>query len=795
MTELTELQQKIFNDRYALRDSAGTQVETTPEQMWRRVAKRIASVESSPEAQQATEESFYRLMQDWKFLPGGRIFAGAGTENEVTYFNCFVVNQPEDSRGGITDTLKEMIEIMSRGGGVGINFSSLRPHGSYISTINGTSSGPVAWMEMFSVVTGRVISQGGSRRGALMIMLDDDHPDIEKFIDAKDIDPLTNKPRMLEHANVSIAISDDFMAAVKAGEKWQTQFPTRANQDAYHALHGTFPNVIYGPEYDAAELFAKICEHAHRTAEPGLVFMERYNRESNTWYYENIRCTNPCGEQGLPAWGVCNLGAMNLAAYVTYREPNTRGEASKTRGDLFAEFDFAAFEQDVQTATRFLDNVIDATPYFFDENEQQQRYGTRRTGLGTMGLADAMVKLGIRYGSEESLQFIDDVYSTLRDAAYEASVALAVEKKPFSKFDKDKYAKGQFITTLPDYLQANIYKHGIRNGVILTQAPTGTTSMLAGVSSGIEPIFSFHHQRVDRLGTHDIYHPLVEEYLAQHPGEELPEYFVNSATLTPDDHVKVQARIQRYTDSSISKTVNAPNDHTVESVMKLYMDAYDLGCKGITYYRDGSRDAVLTHINDQGAMKEDTQAVQDLAAIVALEDQLLTISQPRPKRLVGETFEADSPSGNMYLTINKDEFGPREVFVTVGRGGSDTNAEAEALGRLISLVLNVDPLDTREQRLEKVRHQLNGIGGSRSVGFGKKRIASLPDAVSKVLDEYLYSDEPVKELPQTLDTVPSKVLLMERKEITNGERCADCGAVMAFVEGCAVCYSCGASKC
>src|SRR5579883_3519821 len=413
----------------------------------------------------------------------------------VVVSNCFVIPSPEDSRQGILDNLKLMTEIMARGGGVGINLSTLRPRGSYIKTVNGTASGPCSWAQLYSVATGDVIQQGGSRRGALMLMLDDNHPDIEEFITVK------RRPGVLEHANLSVCVSYPFMEAVAAHGDWNLVWNGK--------VHKTIK---------ARQLWNLICESAWSSAEPGVVFIDRYNRLSNTWYYETIRCVNPCGEQGLPPWGVCNLGALNLAAFV--------------RDGVF---DYAALAEHARVAIRFLDNVIDANDYFIPENREAQ-LGTRRTGLGTMGLADALLAMELRYGSDESLEVIERIYRTIRDAAYEMSCDIAAEKGPFPRFDREKYLQGEFIKRLPEHIRAKIARQGIRNAVLLTQAPTGTTSLLAGVSSGIEPVYDFVMLRRDRTGEHVLYHPLYKQWHEAHPGKPTPGYFVSSKDLSPEEH-------------------------------------------------------------------------------------------------------------------------------------------------------------------------------------------------------------------------------------------------------------------
>jgi ribonucleoside-diphosphate reductase alpha chain len=789
-TVLGGVRQKVFLDRYSLKDSQGKPLEQRPEEMWQRVARAIAEPErhycdilSEQAAEQAVEEwtqNFYNLLRDFKFIPGGRILTGAGSGHEVTYFNCFVIPQPLDSRGGIFDNIKLMTEIMARGGGVGVNLSSLRPRGSYIKTVNGHSSGPVSWAELYSVTTGGVIQQGGSRRGALMVMLDDDHPDIMEFISAKRIDPMTNKPVALEHANISVAVSDALMEAVKNDGEWQTQFPTKANVERAIRNGEATPEVIYYPKIRAREVWDAICTAAWLTAEPGVVFMDRYNKQSNTYYYESIRCVNPCGEQGLGDFQVCNLGALNLSAYVSNVPVGGSGPGVLPGLAEKPVFAYNLLHQDTRTAIRFLDNVIDASYYFLPENRVAQM-GTRRTGLGTMGLADALIKLGVRYGSEESLEIIDSIYSTIRDAAYDVSADIAAVKGPFEMFDKD-YLRGFFIKQLPAGIREKIERNGIRNAVLLTQAPTGTTSLLTGVSSGIEPVFSFAMKRVDRTGESYIYHPLMQEWKDEHPNEATPGYFVEAGELTPQEHIAVQARVQQYTDSSISKTVNGPNSDTVENVKQLYMMAYEMGCKGVTYYRDGSRDAVLTRIEDK---KEETGQGPLLGDVI----------RERPTILRGYTRNIRAPEGTVNITINEEDgYGPFEVFMNVGRAGSDVAALAEALGRLISLTLRVPSTMTPDQRLNEVINQLSGIGGSRFVGFGPNQVRSLADAVSKALAEHSVNRIDLSQL--TPDPVVGYEAPPPTQGRMTGNMCPECNQLtLVLQEGCKKCINCGHSEC
>ncbi len=765
-TKLDGIRQKVFMDRYSLKDPDGNALEFSPETLWHRVAKGIAAVEQTEEKRAEWEKLFYEALTDFKFVPGGRILAGAGTGHQVTYYNCFVIPSPEDSRNGILDNLKVMTEIMARGGGVGINISTLRPRGSYIKTVNGTASGPCSWAQLYSVATGDVIQQGGSRRGALMLMLDDTHPDIEEFITVK------KTAGKIEHANLSICISDAFMQAVKEDAEWNLTW------------QGEVKKTI-----SARKLWDLICHSAWESAEPGLVFMDRYNTESNTWYYENIRCVNPCGEQGLPPWGVCNLGAINLSAFVNNGKMDYEGLAKTSKISM-----------------RFLDNVVDANEYFIPENREAQM-GTRRTGLGTMGLADALIKMEVAYGSKESLPIIERIYTTIRNASYEASSDNAAEKGSFPKFDRDKYAQGKFIKRLPKALQDKIRKQGIRNAVILTQAPTGTTSLLAGVSSGIEPVYDFAMIRRDRTGEHIMYHPLLQEWREQHPNETTPAYFVASKDLSPEEHVSVQGMIQSYTDSSISKTVNAPNDHTVEQVQTLYRLAYEMGCKGVTYYRDGSRDAVLTRIADEEKAKKPEVVIPPTPMFEPVTSIHQGIKQ-RPSVVQGYTRQVNAPEGKINITINSDDQGPFEVFVNVGKAGSDISALSEALGRLISINLQLLSPLSQTDRAQEITNQLRGIGGSRSVGFGSQQVRSMPDAVARALEIHLENIQDT-----TKETSHDQVVSADPVVISNGHNehdekvnldllkttgnlCPECGYnALVNEEGCRKCYNCGHSEC
>ena len=781
--KLTGIREQVFLDRYSLKDEKGKPVEKTPEAMWKRVAAGVAAVEKKAD-RKYWEKKFSEAMNDFKLVPGGRILSGAGTGYKVTFYNCFVIPSPKDSRDGILDTLKQMVEIMARGGGVGINLSSLRPRGARVRKVNGFSSGPCNWAELFSVATKDIIQQGGTRRGALMLMLWDWHPDIEEFITVK------RDLSRINGANLSVCVSDKFMEAVKKDADWDLVFPDIADREYDTKWDGYLDNwlklgkkVKVHKTVKARKIWDLISEAAWASAEPGLVFMERYNKWNNNWYFNNINCVNPCGEEGLPAWGVCNLTSINLSALV--RD---------------GKIDYQELAEIAKVGVRFQDDIIDADSYVFPQIEETQKNGERRIGLGTMGLGDALIKMKIRYGSPLSIRVIDKIYSTIRNAAYEASVEIAKEKGSFPKFDAKKYLKGYFIKQLPEAIKAKIKKWGIRNSVLLQQAPTGSTSLLAGVTSGIEPVYEFSFIRRDRLGEHRLFHPLFDEWKKEHPNDPIPDYFVSANDLIPEDHVKVQAAIQKYVDASISKTVNAPNSHTIEDVQKLYRMAYELGCKGITYMRDGSRPGVLERVTDK---KPETVVTASQSNSLIGNGRNTPEITPRPMVVKGATYQIDTPVGAAFVTINTDMANePLEIFINVGKAGSDVTAMAEAVGRLASLTLRMQSSVPASERAKQIFNQLIGIGGSKSLGFGDKRVRSLPDAVAKILAMHfdykvkngngLTHKEVIAE-QQPLAVLTQQALPVEKSEY---DLCPSCGeAALAYEEGCKKCYSCGYSEC
>jgi len=784
--KLTGISEKVFMDRYSLKDNNGKPTEKKPDEMWKRISKAVAAQENTPEGKKKWEKEFNDAMKDFKYVPGGRILAGAGTGYDVTFYNCFVIPSPKDARGGILDSLKQMVEIMARGGGVGINLSSLRPRGSRVNKVNGFSSGPINWAELFSVATKDIIQQGGTRRGALMLMLWDWHPDIEEFITVK------QDLKRINGANLSVCVSDSLMEAVEKDADWDLVFPDTTDPEYDEKWDGDIfvwkalgKKVIVRKTVKARFIWNLIAEAAWKSAEPGLVFMERYNKWHNNWYWNRINCVNPCGEEGLPPWGVCNLGSINLSALVKGNDVDKKGT-----------FDFTELKKVARAGVRFQDNIIDMDQYFFEGIRKTQLEGERRIGLGTMGLGDTLIKLHMRYGSKESLVFIDKVYKLIRDEAYRAATENAKEKGAFAKFDKEKYLKGKFIQALPSDIQKNIAERGIRNSLLLMQAPTGSTSLMVNTTSGIEPVYEFEFIRRDRLGEHVIRHHIYEKWVKKHEKEikegklKRPAWFVSAQELTPEEHVNVQAVIQKYVDASISKTVNAPNSHTIEDVKRLYMLAYKQGLKGIAYMREGSRAGVLERLDK----KEDKKT-----EVVIQPYQV----KPRPMVVHGSTYRMNTPVGTAFITINTNGSTtipePLEVFISISKPGSDISAMAEGLARVISLALRFASGISAMDRVKEIVNQLEGIGGARVMGFGKDRIKSLPDAVAKVLKMHYNMGknlEEKKDEPHLITETTQASLIQPFQPKGLFDICPTCGeASLAHEEGCKKCYGCGYSEC
>lgn len=569
------ISQWVWDNKYRYRWQ-GRVIDQTMEDTWARVAKAVAKAEKTPALRKYWQEQFYRLLENFHFLPGGRIQAGAGTRHKVTLFNCFVMTIKEDSLNGIFEGLKEGALTLQQGGGVGYDFSVLRPAGDIVKKTGMGSSGPVSFMRVWDTMCAVLLSTG-ARRGAMMGILRCDHPDIEQFVTAK------KDPRELRHFNVSVMVSDAFMEAVKNNTDWPLVFPAKdiSSQDEIILRHwgdalAPVPCRVY-KRIKARELWEMIIRSAYDYAEPGVLFSDTINRTNNLWYVERINATNPCAEIPLPSYGACNLGAINLTQFVMAPFSSQ------------ASIDWQGIEETTRIATRFLDNVIDVS-HFPLKAQQKEVQGTRRIGLGVTGLADALVMLGLRYGTPESIQCAKEIMKRLSNACWQTSIELANEKGVFP-FYTNEYLRGEFVATLDESLQALLAQHGVRNSHHLTIAPTGTISLLANnVSNGIEPIFKAEYDRHVRSAQNETLTYHVADYAfqlwrEQHNDNSLPPAWIDAHALSPEAHLHMQAAIQPYIDNAISKTINLPVDFPFNQLTDIYTLAYSLGLKGCTIFR------------------------------------------------------------------------------------------------------------------------------------------------------------------------------------------------------------------
>ena len=569
----TPIAQHIWDSKYRYREH-GVVVDASIFDTWNRVAQELAAQEKNQAYWQAR---FFDILRNFKFLPGGRIQAGAGTEHRVTLFNCFVMGTIPDAMDGIFDALKEGALTMQQGGGVGYDFSTLRPRGMQADGVGAVASGPVSFMRIWDSMCATILSTG-ARRGAMMGTLRCDHPDIEEFIAAK------QKRGQLRHFNISVLVSDALMEAVKNDTEWPLVFPAASacsNEEivlrSWPGYQNPVPCKIY-KRIRARALWQKIMRASYDSAEPGVLFIDRINHLNNLYYCETIRATNPCGEVPLPPYGACNLGSVNLTQFV--REPFTTQ----------AQLDWNGIRMTAGTAVRLLDNVIDISHFPLPAQAGQAR-NSRRIGLGMTGLADALIMLHIRYGSNEAMQIAQQVMQCICYAAYQSSIEIAWEKGAFPLFDREKYLAGAFVQTLPEPIRNDIAQQGIRNSHLTAIAPAGTISLLANnISSGLEPVFdSCYTRKILNLdGSYSTY-PITDYAVAlwrkNRQCDDLPPAFVNAHTLSPVEHIHMQAAVQPYVDQAISKTINIPADYSFDVLGHLYQDAYDLGLKGCTIFR------------------------------------------------------------------------------------------------------------------------------------------------------------------------------------------------------------------
>ena len=768
--------EKYLLENYYFEDSLGANVlknkylapwESNPWQIWQRQAQAMASVEKTQKSQKEWEKKFFAVLEDFKFVPGGRIMHGAGREDITTTLNnCYVVAVREDSIKAIYDTIINEALTYKYGGGCGHDLSALRPAGDAINGTGGESCGPTGFMNLFSENTNTIAQHG--RRGANMQTLRIDHPDIEKFIEIK-----TGNVDMVKYSNISVLLTHDFMDAVDNDKEFDL----------------TYNNKVY-KTIKARTLWNRIIEHAHASAEPGLLFWDTMKDYHNAEYCSPLVSTNPCAEQPLPDGGCCNLGAVNLERFV----------------DENGNFMIDEFKETVAIGTRFLDNVVD---YNINrhalENQKQNATNDRRVGLGILGLGDMLVRMSIKYDSEDALQTVDQIMKIFRDITYETSVELAQEKGSFPNFDWKGYSKSKFIKNLPKSIRDKISANGIRNSTLTTVAPTGSGAIVSRVTSGVEPIFATSYKR--RVKKNDNYGRSFDEYKVIHPvinqlfggDEDLPDYVVTSHNIDPYFRVKMQSVIQKYIDSSISSTVNLSENITVDTIADIYMKAYKTGLKGITVYREGSREGILiTDKPKEEAAPDKTQKIETVAAVEseATQTQTAVTKAPRSRPVLtsGATRRIRTGEGSLYITINEDENGLCEIFTTIGKAGGNAAAQSEAISRLISLALRsgIDPY--------AIVKQLKGISGPNPTWEDGKLILSTPDAIGKALDDYLKHRESNDPNEQHLQFTMASSRESNNKDVAdftlkNLSTCPDCGSTLQHQSGCVTCRSCGFSKC
>jgi ribonucleoside-diphosphate reductase alpha chain len=746
---------QIWDMKYRLKDISGAPIDATVQDTWRRVARDLASVEQD---HAAWEDKFYAALEGFKYLPAGRIIAGAGTGRSVTLFNCFVMGTIPDSMGGIFDALREAALTMQQGGGIGYDFSTIRPRGAEVKGVAADASGPLSFMDVWDAMC-RTIMSAGSRRGAMMATLRCDHPDIEAFIEAK------RDPARLRMFNLSVLVTDPFMDAVKADGPWDL-------------LHG---GRVY-KTLQARDLWNKIMRNTYDFAEPGVIFIDRINAANNLNYVETIAATNPCGEQPLPPYGACLLGSINLAVLV------------KDAFSPAAQMDLAALDDLVRTAVRMMDNVVDASRFPLPQQAAEAQ-AKRRIGLGVTGLADALLMLGQRYGSDDAARQCEDWMHTIARSAYLASVDLAREKGAFPLFDAEKYLASGTMRGMDADVRDAIAAHGIRNALLTSIAPTGTISLYAGnVSSGIEPVFAYAYTRkvLQKDGSRteeEVVDYAVTKWREMYGDAPLPDYFVNAQTLPPLDHVKMQAAAQKWIDSSISKTINCPEDISFDDFAEVYMAAWDQGCKGCTTYRPNAvTGSVLTVTETAKAAPVTQDAPPPMGEVVYLTEPL-----ERPAALEGSTYKVKWPISEhaLYITINDTVIAghrrPFEVFIN--SKNMEHFAWTVALTRMISAVFR------RGGDVSFVVEELKAVFDPRGGAWvNGAYIPSILAAIGGVIEQHLVAIGFIAGEGLGLKSDPKA----QAVAVGDGPRasCDSCGSFdLRMVEGCMTCGSCGNSKC
>ncbi len=754
--------EQIWDMKYRFKHADGTPVDVTVEETWRRIAKNLAAVEKDPSR---WEERFYSALEDFKYLPAGRITAGAGTARSVTLFNCFVMGTVPDSMAGIFDMLKEAALTMQQGGGIGYDFSTIRPKGADVKGVAADASGPLSFMDVWDAMC-RTIMSAGSRRGAMMATMRCDHPDIEDFIAAK------SDPARLRMFNMSVLVTDAFMEAVKSDGDWDLVFGDQ-----------TFRTI------KAKDLWNKIMQATYDYAEPGVIFIDRINQANNLRYCETIAATNPCGEQPLPPYGACLLGSVNLARLVNAPFEDGAGLDEDQLNDLVA------------TAVRMMDNVVDASKFPL-EAQAREAQAKRRIGLGVTGLADALLMVGLRYGSDEAARQTDRWLHAIARAAYLASVQLAKEKGAFPLFDAEAYLASGTMQAMDEDVRDAVRMHGIRNALLTSIAPTGTISLYAGnVSSGIEPVFAYAYTRkvLQKDGSHteeEVVDYAVRLWRETHGEQALPNYFVDAQTLAPLDHVKMQAAAQKWVDSSISKTINCPEDISFDAFKDVYMEAWDSGCKGCTTYRPNAVTGSVLSVSEEAPTEQAPEVItRNPAEPQQPHGDVIYMSEPldRPSQLEGNTYKLKWPDSEhaLYITINDIVLNghrrPFEVFIN--SKNMEHFAWTVALTRMISAVFR------RGGDVSFVVEELKAVFDPRGGAWMQgKYIPSILAAIGGVIEQHMIATGFIAGEGMGLKSDPKAqvVGLYDQR----GQACPSCGQYdLRMVEGCMTCGSCGYSKC
>jgi ribonucleoside-diphosphate reductase alpha chain len=781
MPQVAAISQQIWDMKYRLKGPDGQPVDKTIEESWRRVARALAEPEREPEL---WAERFFSVLEDFKFLPAGRILAGAGTDRSVTLFNCFVMGAVPDDMGGIFTHLREAALTMQQGGGIGYDFSTLRPKGAPVKGVGADASGPLSFMDVWDAMC-RTIMSAGHRRGAMMATLRCDHPDIEAFIEAK------RQPGRLRMFNLSVLVTDAFMQAVKEDAPWELKFG------------GTTFRVL-----PARELWDQIMRATYGYAEPGVIFIDRINRRNNLWYCETISATNPCGEQPLPPYGACLLGSINLAKLV------------KRPFEPDAALDLEELERIVPIAVRMMDNVTDVSRFPLPQQEAEA-HAKRRIGLGVTGLADALIFCGARYGSTRAVELTQSWMAAIRRAAYLASAELAAEKGSFPLFDRDKYLEGESVREVEPEVRDAIERHGIRTALVTSIAPTGTISLFAdNVSSGLEPVFSFKYDRHVLMPDGARRQEEVTDYayrlFHKLKGETapLPDYFVDAQMLAPADHLTMQAAVQKYIDASISKTINLPAEISFEAFKDVYLQAYELGCKGCTTYRPNEITGAVLEVKKETAATAQRELplappappaprprdVYEAGGVV-----YMTRPLDRPEALPGRTYKLRWPESDhaLYITINDViQDGRRRPFeVFINSKNMEHYAWTVGLTRMISAVFR------RGGDVSFVVEELKAVFDPRGGCWIEGRyVPSLLAAIGGVIERHMIDVGFMPDPKRAMEELPAEARLKlaapAATPATGGasdqrlRQCPKCGtAGLIRQEGCDLCTSCGYSRC